>query len=66
MKLVPVICLVLIGAIPAEAAPREIEDLCWAQAAKIRFNGRGEREAFIASCIADHTPPVGAKQKYRN
>ena len=69
MKLVPT-CLILIGASTAEAAPRELEDFCWAQAAQVQFNGRGEREAFIANCIADHTPPIGVKQppykKYRN
>ena len=50
---------------PALAAPPEIEDFCWAQAAQIRFNGRGEREAFIANCIADHTPTPTKKRKYR-
>jgi hypothetical protein len=71
MKLVLIACVILITASTAEAAPREIEDLCWAraQAAPLRFNGRGEREAFIANCIADNTPPIVAKQlrnkKYR-
>jgi hypothetical protein len=56
MKLVPVTCLALIAATPAVAAPQWIEDLCWAKAAEVHFSGRGEREAFIANCIADYTP----------
>ena len=62
-------CMALIMS-PAWAAPPEIEDFCWAQAAQIRFNGRGEREAFIANCIADWTagtpPPQGRKSYDRN
>jgi hypothetical protein len=56
VKSVWTICFVLMLATPAVAAPPEIEELCWFQAAQIRFNGRGEREHFIANCIADHTP----------
>jgi hypothetical protein len=58
-------CLALVSVTPALAAPQWIEDLCWAQAAQIRFNGRGEREAFIANCIADYTPSPTRKRKYR-
>ena len=54
--------LCLIGVSPASAAPPWVEDYCWAQAAQMRFNGRGEREAFIANCIADHTPPSTTKR----
>ena len=36
-----------------EAAPRWIEDACFSKAAKRSFNGRGEREQFMANCIAD-------------
>jgi hypothetical protein len=61
MKLVPVTCLALIVATPAVAAPPWIEDLCFAKAADThpRFQGRGDREAFIANCIANYsaTPP---------
>jgi hypothetical protein len=68
MKLLALICLVLISGTPAVAAPLWVEDYCWAQAAQIRFNGRGEREAFIANCIAnnvaEHTPPQ-AKTRYK-
>ena len=48
----------------ASAAPPEIEDICFSKAAKISFNGRGEREQFIASCIADLTPaaPEGRRR----
>jgi hypothetical protein len=62
MKLVLITCLVFISASLAEAAPREIEHFCWTQAAHVQFNGRGDREAFIANCIADYTPPLGAKR----
>jgi hypothetical protein len=54
--LATVICLVLISVTPALAAPQWVEDYCWAQAAQVHFSGRGEREAFIARCIADLMP----------
>jgi hypothetical protein len=54
--------LSLLNISPALAAPRQIEELCFARAAPIWFNGRGEREAFIANCIADHTPTPPAKR----
>ena len=47
---------------PAFAAPPQIEDYCWAKAAQIWFNGRGDREHFIANCIADLTPASPAKR----
>ena len=55
--------LVLVGAGPARAAPPWIEDYCMAQAAQIQFNGRGDREHFMANCIADLTPPPPAKRR---
>ena len=58
MKFVPIICLLLLAATPAVAAPPWVEDLCWAKAARIAFMGRGDREHSMANCIADHTPPV--------
>ena len=48
---------------PALAAPPEIEDFCWAQAAQVWFNGRGDREHFIANCIADLMPTPRAKRR---
>jgi hypothetical protein len=39
-----------------------VEDYCWAMAAKVHFYGRGEREAFIARCIADLIPTPPAKR----
>jgi hypothetical protein len=48
---------------PALAAPTEIENFCFAQAARMHFNGRGEREAFMANCIADLTPYPPAKRR---
>ena len=62
----PIICLALISATPVVAAPQWVEDLCWAKAAPISFNGRGEREAFIANCIADYTPaPPRKRSQYK-
>jgi len=55
--LATVICLVLISVTPALAA------YCWAQAAQVHFSGRGEREAFIARCIADLMPTPPAKRR---
>jgi hypothetical protein len=45
--------LFLLSSAVTEAAPRWIEDACFSKAAKRSFNGRGEREQFIANCIAD-------------
>jgi hypothetical protein len=60
--LTALICLFLTGATPALSAPQSAYDYCWAKAAPIRFNGRGEREAFMARCIADLTPAPSAKR----
>jgi hypothetical protein len=64
MKLASVIGFILIVATPAVAAAPWVEDLCWSQAARISFMGRGQREHFIANCIADHTPPV-TERRYK-
>ena len=51
-----------------EAAPRWMEDACFSKAAKRSFNGRGEREQFMANCIADlsaSTPRDRCKYKRR-
>ena len=66
MKLIAVKMVVaglVLSTTPALAAPPEIEDFCWAHAAQIRFNGRGDREHFIANCIADLTPYPPAKRR---
>jgi hypothetical protein len=60
-----VACLALMSVTPALAAPPEIEDFCFYQAQQVRFSGRGEREAFIANCIANLTPPPTKKRRYR-
>ncbi len=60
--LLAVSCLALMSATPAFAAPPQIKDYCWAKAAQIWFNGRGDREHFIANCIADLTPAAKAKR----
>lgn len=46
MKLTPNIVIVgfVLSAAPASAAPPQVEDYCWAKAAQIWFNGRGDRE----------------------
>ena len=62
MKLVPVTCLAVLVATPAVAASPEVENICWAQAAQMSFNGRGDREHFIANCIADLTPAPSTKR----
>ena len=54
--------LALMSVTQALAAPRHIEDYCFSQAAQIWFNGRGDREHFIANCIADNTPEPPAKR----
>ena len=54
MRLVLMVLLALSS--PALAAPPEIVDFCFAQIEKVRpplSSGRGDREAFMANCIAD-------------
>jgi hypothetical protein len=65
MKFAPIIGCALMVATPAVAAPQWVEDLCWSKAARIAFMGRGDREHFIANCIADHTPPRTTKRNKR-
>jgi hypothetical protein len=50
---------------PALAAPRQIENLCSEQARHVTFSYRGDYEAFMANCIANHTPTPTGKRKYR-
>jgi hypothetical protein len=50
----------------AWAAPPQVENYCWAKASQIWFNGRGDREQFIANCIADLTPPPAKRSRNRN
>ena len=63
--MIAIACLALMSVTPALAAPPEIEDFCFDQASQVRFSGRGEREAFIANCIANLTPPPTKKHRYR-
>jgi hypothetical protein len=60
--MIAVTWLALMRVTPAFAAPQEIEDYCFKQSIPVVFQGRGEREAFIASCIADLTPTPSAKR----
>lgn len=71
MKFVPIICLALIFATPAFAAPQWVETACWKAANRVLpALGAREREAYIANCIADWTagtpPPQGRRSYYRN
>jgi hypothetical protein len=64
-----VVAGVMLSVTPALAAPREIEDFCFAQIGYVRpplSSGRGDREAFMANCIADLTgtpPPKRSRYK---
>jgi hypothetical protein len=62
-----VTCLAMMSVTAALAAPRQIEDLCSKQALHIfnTFWHRGDYEAFMANCIANHTPTPTEKRKYR-
>ena len=55
--------LVLVGIGPAWSAPPRIEDACSAKAAQVQFHGRGDREQFMANCIADLTPAPSSKRR---
>jgi hypothetical protein len=57
--------LAMVRVTPALAAPRQIEDLCSEQARHVTFSYRGDYEAFMANCIANHTPTPTEKRKYR-
>jgi len=65
-------CLAMISATPALTASRQIQDFCSKQAirANATFWHRGDSAAFMANCIANHTPtpttPMPTKKrKYR-
>jgi hypothetical protein len=65
-----IICLAMMSVTPALAAPRQIENLCSEQARHVTFSYRGDYEAFMANCIANHTPTPTTptptkKRKYR-
>ena len=60
-----VICLVITT--PALTASRQIQDYCSKQAlhANATFRHRGDSAAFMANCIANHTPTPTKKRKAR-
>ena len=60
-----IICLAMMSVTPALAAPRQIENLCSKLARHVTFSYRGDYEAFMANCIANHTPTPTGKRKYR-
>jgi hypothetical protein len=63
--------LLLVLSSPAFAAPPAIEDFCFSQIEKVRpplSSSRGDREAFMANCIADligTQPPKRDRYKVR-
>jgi hypothetical protein len=60
-----VTCLAMMSVTPALAAPRQIENLCSEQARHVTFSYRGDYEAFMANCIANHSSTPTGKRKYR-
>jgi len=63
----------MMSATPALTASRQIQDYCSKQAirANATFWHRGDSAAFMANCIANHTPtpttpPPTKKHKHRN
>ena len=68
--LVMLVSVLVLGAIPASAAPRWVEDLCWYHANRVlpALSAR-EREAYIANCLADYaagSPPPPRSSKNTN
>ena len=64
MKFVPIICLALIFATPAFAAPQWVETACWKAANRVLpALGAREREAYIVSPTRSTTT---AKAKSRS
>ena len=56
-------CLALMVATPAFAAPPDVENYCFVQSELVRpALTQPEKEAFIASCIADNTPTLPARK----
>jgi hypothetical protein len=52
---------------PALAGSDDVYFWCWKQADYVRpVLMRGEKEAWVANCVADHTPPLGSRKKKRN
>jgi hypothetical protein len=50
----------------ALAASPKAEDICFNKASQRSFNGRGEREQFMANCIADLTAaPATERGQYK-
>jgi hypothetical protein len=63
--MIGVACIVLTSVTPASTASQELWAYCFAQAEQVRpALKQPEKEAFIASCIADHTPTPPARRKY--
>jgi hypothetical protein len=57
--------LALMSVTPAFAASPEVEAYCFAQAEQVRpALTQPEKEAYMASCIADATATQGRKSKY--
>jgi hypothetical protein len=52
---------------PALAGSDDIYFWCWKQADYVRpvLDPKGGKEAWVANCVADHTPPLGTRKKKR-
>ncbi|HET9936846.1 MAG TPA: hypothetical protein VFQ29_10390 [Methyloceanibacter sp.] len=51
---------------PALAGSDDVYFWCWKQADYVRpVLMRGEKEAWVANCVADHTPPLATRKKKR-
>ena len=59
-KCLLVAVVAMMSATPALTASRQIQDFCSKQAihANATFWHRGDPEAFMANCIANHTPTL--------
>ena len=52
---------------PALAGSDDVYFWCWKQADYVRpvLDPHGGKEAWVANCVADHTPPVQYRRKAR-
>jgi hypothetical protein len=50
---------------PALAGSDDVYFWCWKQADYVRpaLDPRGGKEAWVANCVADHTPPLEYRKK---
>ena len=72
MKLIPVTLVagLIVSATPTFAAPQWVDDACWRAAQRVTpILTEPEKEAYVASCIADWKagtpPPRGSTDRNR-